>query len=197
MATKKQRVIAALSQEFNSWSDGTLDDFARTVLELPQRPEGNEPYGWLLPQTKDNSPMLVSQVGIALIKKWEGFRAQAYLDPVGVWTIGYGHTHGVKPGHTITEQQALQLLELEVQEYANAVKRLVTVPVNQNQFNALTSFAYNVGVGALSQSTLLELLNQRQYQAAADQFLRWVKGGGQTLPGLVSRRQDERKLFLS
>lgn len=197
MATKKERVIAALSREFNSWSDGTLDDFARTVLELPKRPDGHDPYGWLLPQTDDAFPMTISQMGINLIKKWEGFRARAYLDPVGVWTIGYGHTHGVQPGQTITEPQALQLLESEVQHYADAVKRLVTVALNQNQFDALTSFTYNLGVGAFSQSTLLCLLNQEQYQGAADQFLRWVHAGGHVLPGLVSRRQEERGLFLS
>ena len=110
--TKKQRVIKALSGEFSLWEDEKLDDFARELLAIPPRPEGNEPYGWLLPQNNDRAPMSISPAGINLIKKWEGFRGSAYLDPVGIWTIGYGHTKGVKPGQVISESEALNLLIL-------------------------------------------------------------------------------------
>ena len=197
MLTKKQRVIKALSGEFSLWEDEQLDDFARELLAIPPRPEGNEPYGWLLPQNNDDATMSISESGINLIKKWEGFRGSAYLDPVGIWTIGYGHTQGVKPGQVIAESDALILLKAELKTYEDAVRRLVTVPLNQNQFDALTSFTYNTGIGALSQSTLLRFLNESDYQGAADQFLRWVYGGGRVLPGLVSRRQAERRLFLA
>lgn len=196
MLTKKERAINALAREIDTWKDETIDDFIRPVLDIEPRPEDSEPFGWLLPQTNKDNPTGISDVGIDLIKKWEGFRSRAYLDPVGVWTIGYGHTKGVKRGQMITEPEALALLKEEVKTYANAVKEKVTVELNQNQFDALTSFTYNVGIGALSNSTLLKRLNKEQYTAAAEQLLRWVKGDGRTLPGLVNRRQEERELFL-
>ena len=197
MVSKKQRVIKYLAAELALWSEVKLDDFARELLVIPPRPEGNEPFGWLLPQNDDDLPMNTSEAGIYIIKKWEGFRGSAYLDPVGVWTIGYGHTKDVLPGHVMTEPEACQLLEQEVKIYENAVRSLVSSPLTQNQFDALVCFSYNVGIGALSQSTLLRYLNEGNYKAAADQFLRWVYGGGEVLPGLVSRRQQERSLFLS
>ena len=186
-----------MSGEFSLWDDEKLDDFAREVLDIPPRPPGNEPFGWLLPQNNDDVPMSISEAGIFIIKKWEGFRGSAYLDPVGIWTIGYGHTKGVAPGHVMTEPEASHLLIEELKTYENAVRRLVSVPLSQGQFDALVSFCYNTGIGALSQSTLLRYLNESDYKAAADQFLRWVYGGGRVLPGLVSRRQHERRLFLS
>ena len=197
LLTKKQRVIKALSIELSLWSDKKLDNFARELLELPPRPDGNQPYGWLLPQNDDAAPMSISDAGIYIIKQYEGFRKNAYLDPAGIWTIGYGHTQGVAPGHFMTEPEAAQLLEEEVQLYEKAIRSLVTVPLSQNQFDALVSFTYNVGIGALSQSTLLRYLNEGDYRAASDQFLRWTYAGGQILPGLVTRRQHERRLFIS
>ena len=197
MKTAKERVLEAIANHIDDYPDEKLDDFARELLELPARPQGNAPYGWLLPQNSDSGEMHISEKGLSLIKRWEGFRAKAYRDPVGIWTIGYGHIKGVRPGDYMTEPQALALLREEVKEYEEPVRRAVAVDLNQNQFDALVSFTYNVGAGAFSQSTLLGLLNQGRYKAAANQFLRWVKGGGRTLPGLVSRRQDERELFLS
>lgn len=197
MKTAKERVLEAITNHIDDYSDEKLDDFARDLLSLPVRPAGNAPYGWLLPQNSDSGQMQISEKGISLIKRWEGFVGVAYRDPVGVWTIGYGHTKGVKPGQSMSESQALHLLREEVKEYEEPVRRLVSVDLNQNQFDALTSFTYNLGAGAFSQSTLLAILNQGRYQAAADQFLRWVRAGGRVLPGLVSRRQDERELFLS
>ena len=99
--------------------------------------------------------------GQTLIKKFEGLRLTAYQDMVGVWAIGYGHTGpDVKPGLTITQQQADQLLINDLVRFNNGVNALVTVKLNQNQFDALVSFSYNLGLGSLQNSTLLRLLNQ-------------------------------------
>jgi GH24 family phage-related lysozyme (muramidase) len=134
--------------------------------------------------------------GLRLLKSFEGLRLEAYQDPVGVWTIGYGTTSGVRPGMVITEAEAEALLRRDLARFENAVADLVNVPVNDDQFSALVSFTYNVGEGALASSTLLRLLNQRDYSGAADQLLRWNRAGGAELPGLTRRRRAERALFL-
>lgn len=150
------------------------------------------------PQPSPGSTSSINQKGLDLIKKFEGLVLTAYRDPVGIWTIGYGHTGPeVGPGDVITRAQAESLLKKDLLRFENAVRSLVKVPVNSNQFSALVSFTYNVGSGALAQSTLLALLNQRNYQGAANQFPRWVNGGGSPLPGLVRRRNEERALFLT
>lgn len=134
---------------------------------------------------------------LELIKKSEGFAAKTYLCPAGVPTIGYGETLGVKMGMTITEPEASALLEKRYDEFEANVKRLLKVDVSENQLGALTSFAYNLGVGSLQKSTLLAKLNKGDYQGAADQFPKWVMANGKTLPGLVTRRNAERQLFLT
>jgi lysozyme len=179
--------------------DDKLDDLARELMGLPSRPMGDLPFvGWLMPIEPLSviEQKAISSTGIQLIKEWEGWRAKAYLCPASKWTIGYGHTRTAKRGMTITLADGERLLKEDLQTYENAVNRLVTVPLNQNQFDALVSFCYNVGRGAFSQSTLLRLLNQGNYSEAANQFSRWVNGGGKQLPGLVSRRETERTLFL-
>ncbi|XQQ05069.1 MAG: lysozyme [Leptolyngbya sp. IPPAS B-1204] len=138
----------------------------------------------------------INAKGLRLLKSFEGLRLQAYQDSVGVWTIGYGTTSGVRPGMVITEAQAEALLRRDLDRFERAVSDLVKVPLSDDQFSALVSFTYNVGEGALASSTLLRLLNQRNYQGAADQLLRWDKAGGSTLPGLTRRRKAERALFL-
>lgn len=177
--------------------DYLIDERAREALDLPPRPEGQDPYvGWMIGgTTTDVEVSKTSQQGIDLIKKWEGFRAKAYLCPAQVWTIGYGHTGNVSPGQTISKVKAEELLRLDVERFERTVNEKVKVDLNQNQFDALVSFTYNIGSSAFTKSTLLRLLNQLKYQAAAMQFHRWVRGGGQKLPGLVSRRQDEYNLF--
>ncbi|MFG8171273.1 lysozyme [Pseudomonas aeruginosa] len=140
--------------------------------------------------------MRTSQRGIDLIKSSEGLRLSAYQDSVGVWTIGYGTTAGVKPGQPITKERAEELLRDDVKRFEDQVLRLVKVPLTQGQFDALVSFTYNLGPGALEKSTLLKLLNRGDYQGAADQFPRWVNAGGKRLEGLVKRRAAERALFL-
>jgi lysozyme len=132
-----------------------------------------------------------------LIKSFEGLELEAYLCPANVWTIGYGHTKGVKKGDKITKEQAEKLLDEDLAFFRNGVKRLVKVALNKNQFGALVSFAYNLGLGSLESSTLLKMLNAKDYQGAADQFLRWNKSKGKVLTGLVRRREAERAVFLT
>ena len=139
--------------------------------------------------------MQISKAGLDLIKQFEGLYLKAYRCPAGVPTIGYGHTAGVAMGQTITQQQADDYLRRDVRQFERAVARLVTVPLTQGQFDALVSFAFNLGEGALAQSTLLRLLNAGDYAGAAAQFERWNKAGGRVLPGLVRRRAAERALF--
>jgi lysozyme len=141
--------------------------------------------------------MLTSQRGIDLIKEFEGCVLEAYDDGVGVWTIGYGHTRDVRKGDRISEQIAEDLLKLDLSEFENGVSSRVKAHLNQNQFDALVSFAFNVGLGALGESTLLRVLNEGDYQGASDQFGQWVHGGGQVMDGLVRRREAEKALFLS
>lgn len=143
----------------------------------------------------------ISSDGLRLIKSFEGLELRAYQDSVGVWTIGYGHTAAagspdVYSGQTISEAEAEAILRRDLRKFENGVRDVVDVPLNSNQFSALVSFAFNVGVGALSNSTLLRKLNNRDYQGAANEFPRWVKAGGRTLQGLVRRRDAERALFL-
>ncbi|MDA3732398.1 lysozyme [Niameybacter massiliensis] len=146
--------------------------------------------------------MNISKIGIDLIKSFEGCYLKAYKCPAGVWTIGWGTTepiNGVKPheGMSITQQQADDLLVKNLKSYENAVNKYVTyTKLNQNQYDALVSFTYNCGAGALQKSDLLKKLNKGDVLGAADEFLRWNKGGGKVLSGLVRRREAEKKLFL-
>ncbi|TBL46386.1 lysozyme [Obesumbacterium proteus] len=146
--------------------------------------------------------MRASENGINLIKQFEGCRLTAYQDSVGVWTIGYGWTQPVdgKPvgkGMTITQQKADDLLKQGVVQYEAGVHGLVTVQLNQNQYDALVDFAYNLGVNALKGSTLLKKLNAGDYSGAANEFTKWNKAGGKELAGLTRRREAEKSLFLS
>ena len=140
--------------------------------------------------------MRTSQKGIDLIKKFEGCRLEAYKCPAGIWTIGYGHTKGVKDGMIISREQAKEFLREDLKVYEKAVESCVKVPLSQNQFDALVSFCYNCGSGALKTSTLLRLLNEGKYSEAGEQFLRWNKAGGKVLVGLTRRREEEREIFL-
>ncbi|NJO39832.1 MAG: lysozyme [Cyanobacteria bacterium CRU_2_1] len=150
----------------------------------------------LNPPTPSPSGRRINAKGLRLLKSFEGLRLEAYLDPVGIWTIGYGTTSGIGPGMVITEAEAEAFLRRDLRRFEGAVIDLVTVPVTDDQFSALVSFTYNVGEGALAGSTLLRLLNRGDYQGAADQLLRWNQGDGEVLPGLTRRRRAERALFL-
>lgn len=156
---------------------------------------------------------------VELIKKYEGTGKAdpktgdllPYLDPVGIWTIGWGHAirhdgrflRGQADGLLVrslyptglTVQQATALLDSDLVETGTEVLAAVVVELNDNQFGALVSFTFNLGIGNLKQSTLLKRLNAGDYAAAADEFSKWVKAGGKTLPGLVERRKAEAELF--
>ena len=134
---------------------------------------------------------------IELIKKFEGCSLKAYKCPAGVWTIGYGHTKGVKQGQVITQVQAEVLLENDIEGFISQIKRLLKVNLTTNQMSALISFTFNVGVGNLSKSTLLKLINEKKCELAANEFNKWVYSKGKKLNGLVKRRQAEKDLFLT
>ncbi|MGY4639071.1 lysozyme [Pseudomonas sp. TE24901] len=140
--------------------------------------------------------MRTSQKGLSLIKSFEGLRLKSYQDSVGVWTIGYGATRGITAGMTITSEQAERMLVNDIGRFEPEIERLVKVPLNQAQWDALMSFTYNLGGANLGSSTLLKLLNAGNYASAAEQFQRWNKAGGQVLAGLTKRRLAERAMFL-
>ena len=147
--------------------------------------------------------MKTSQSGIDLIKQFESFRAKPYLCSAGVPTIGYGTTvypNGIKvklSDQKITQQLAETFLQHHVNAIEKDVLSLVKMPLTQNQFDALVSFAYNVGLGAFRDSTLLKLLNAGDIDNASKQFERWNKAGGKVSNGLTRRRNAEKALFLA
>ena len=145
--------------------------------------------------------MKISKKGIDLIKHYEGLRLKAYVCSAGVLTIGYGTTiypngNFVKLTDTCTKEQAETYLKNDLKRFESAVNRLVGLPINQNQFDALVCFTYNVGVGNLQSSTLLKMINLNKFEEASLQFERWNKAGGKELKGLTLRRLSEKKLFL-
>lgn len=140
--------------------------------------------------------MNISHAGIALIKKFEGFKPVTYLCPAGYQTIGYGHR--LLPGETfstITEMQATAILYKDVAIAEKAIANLVKVEITQGQHDALVDFIFNLGVTAFAKSTLLKRLNEGNYQAAADNFQRWVYSRNEMLPGLIRRRAAEWSMF--
>jgi lysozyme len=137
-------------------------------------------------------------VGLHLIESYEGFRSYPYRDLVGVWTIGFGSTKGVGPNspHVTREQAGARLLREVDAEYGAAINAL-GLPLNQNQFDALVSFVYNLGPGAVASSTRIgQALRAHAWQAAADHLLEWNRAGGRPIQGLTNRRRAERALFL-
>lgn len=140
--------------------------------------------------------MKVNEKGKDLIKSLEGCKLKAYQCSAGKWTIGYGFTRGVKEGDTITQEEADKRFEDEVQNFANEVSLRLRVPVNENQFSAMVSLVYNIGVGAFEHSTLLRFVNRMFFEEAANEFPKWNKSGGKPLAGLTRRREAERALFL-
>ena len=139
----------------------------------------------------------ITQNGIDLIKRFEGFSAIVYMCPAGYPTIGYGHV--VKShedfSNGITEGQAEELLRQDAQIAERAVLRLINVPLTDGQFDALVSFTYNLGGGALQRSTLRRKINREEHAEVPEQFMRWVWAGGRKLKGLVRRRVAESELY--
>jgi lysozyme len=139
----------------------------------------------------------INATGLVLVKQFEGCELVAYLCPANVWTIGFGSTgKHVKPGMRITEDEAEKLLRNDLARFEAGVADLCKVATD-NQFSALVSFAFNVGLDALRTSTLRRLHNEGKYEEAAAQFARWNKGSGRVLPGLVKRRASEAQLYRS
>ena len=139
--------------------------------------------------------MNISQEGLSLIKKFEGCELEAYKCAAGVWTIGYGSTKGVKEGDTISQEDADKLLTHEMEEYEGYINDLVEVNLEQNQFDALVSWVFNLGPANLKASTLLKVLNATDYEGVPAQIKRWNKAGGKVLQGLIRRREAESLLF--
>ena len=133
-------------------------------------------------------------VGMAL---HEGFRDKAYDDGVGVQTIGFGTTAGVKPGDRITVERALIRLMEDTNRKEQELKKCIgDVPMHQYEWDAVVSWAYNVGTGAACKSTLVKKLQAQDYSGACAELLRWTKAGGKELPGLVKRRKDEYRMCM-
>jgi len=143
----------------------------------------------------------ISQHGLEKLKQWEGLRTNAYQDTGGVWTIGYGHTAAAgtpapHQGMVITASEAEDILLKDLTQYEAAVENNVKVKLNDNQFAALVSFAFNVGINAFKNSTLLKKLNQGNFDAVPTELMKWTKAGGKKLQGLVNRRRAEGYLWM-
>lgn len=139
--------------------------------------------------------MKTSSIALERLKRFEGFSHKAYPDTGGVWTIGYGYTRGVKPGMFVTKERALELFLKNVAVFEECINNAVLVELTQNQFDALVSLTYNIGVQAFKTSTLLKILNTGDYKSVPAQIKRWNKDNGKVIAGLVSRRAEEAKLF--
>lgn len=154
------------------------------------------------PDCQAPQQMVVNGAGKALIKVNEGLRLKAYRCSAGVCTIGYGSTRGldcqpVQSGDEITEGEAEALFNRDILVFSSGVRKLCKVDLNQNQFSALVSLAYNIGLGNFRASTLLRKLNRSDYDGCSSEFWKWRRANGKILAGLVARREKERKLFIS
>lgn len=168
--------------------------------------------------------MNVSKKALEMLKHHEGVRTKPYRDVVALWTVGVGHLmypeqvnlpnrRNAKPGYTgqtredfaikfedfreFSMEEVDDILKRDLGRFERGVTRLITAPISQNQFDALVSFSFNLGLGTLQRSTLRQKVNRMDYEGAADEFLKYVMAGGKVFRGLVNRRNDERNLFLS
>lgn len=158
--------------------------------------------GFVLPSSAVSGQWNISENGYSLIRELEGFRADAYLDTGGVWTIAFGtikfpNGTRVRKGDTCTRGQAEVWLKNDTAWVDACLDRTIKTKISQNQFDALASFVYNIGESAFAKSTMLTLINQNSFTSAADQFDRWVFDNGKRVQGLVNRRTKEKSLFLS
>jgi lysozyme len=200
------RLLVRQAEEAKAKEEADLAAAEAEAISLvrghPEAPDPSSPITRMAPtypENEDRGTFLgdTSQAGIDLIKHFEGFRSKPYKCPAGVWTIGYGTTNAINSGTLpITEAEAENMLKSDLDRFERSVLKLVTVPVSQNEFDALVSFTYNLGEGNLKKSTLLRRLNSDDKASAAEEFLKWNKAGGKVLNGLVKRREAERKMFL-
>lgn len=209
--------VLALQKNLNSLGyhlreDGVFGQGTKTAVESFQKSVGlkvdgivGERTSEILNKKLNPSKMQISSSGMEFIKSFEGYFENSYDDGVGVWTIGWGSIRDingepVKKGLKIDKTTATKLFKRDLGLFEDAVNRLVTVPLNQNQYDALVSFTYNVGVGALTGSTLLKKLNVGDYVGASEAFLSWnkarVNGKLVEIKGLTRRRLAEKALFL-
>lgn len=177
------------------YGPGTIGGMLSAISEL-ERLTGK------LPEPVPPTVQTTSAAGRKAITDREGNVLTAYQDSVGIWTIGVGHTSAaglpkVGKGLKITAAESDEILSRDLKTFEAGVRAAVKVPLNQNEFDALVSLAFNIGVGAFSKSTLVKKLNAGDRAGAADQFFVWNKAGGKALKGLTTRRQAERKQFLS
>lgn len=147
--------------------------------------------------------MKLNQNGYNLIKQFEGCKLTAYQDSIGVWTIGYGSTYyedmqKVKKGDKVSQERANEIFEFVASRFARNVDDIITSKPTQNQFNAVVSLVYNIGLGNFQKSTLLKKLNKNPNdKTIKDEFLKWVNAGGRKLQGLVNRRKKEAEIYYS
>jgi len=139
--------------------------------------------------------MEISQEGISLIKKFEGCKLESYQCAAGVWTIGYGSTQGVSNGMVITHERAESLLMEDIEVYEEEVNKAVQVDIDQCMFDALVSWTFNLGGANLNSSTMLKVLNSKDFDNVPEQIKRWNKAGGKVNEGLIRRREAEALLF--
>lgn len=138
----------------------------------------------------------VSAASLVAIATYEGYRGNAYQDSVGVPTIGFGETAGVKMGDKTTPERALVQLLASTEKHADAIRQCIKVPLYQHEFDAYVSLSYQIGAGAFCRSTLIKKLNKGDYTGACNELDKWVYAGGKKLPGIVKRRQKEKEMCL-
>ena len=138
--------------------------------------------------------IVVSAAALVGIATREGYREKAYKDAVGVVTVGYGETAGVRMGDRTTPERALVTLLSSANRHADAIRQCIRVPLYQHEFDAYVSLAYNIGSGAFCGSTLVKKLNAKDYAGACEEIKRWNRAGGKVLPGLTKRREKEYRL---
>ena len=141
------------------------------------------------------SDMIASNRCVELIKRFEGYRFKAYQCPAGVWTIGYGHTKGVKKGDYLTHTDAEKLLKEDITAVESEIKNIIKVPLSANQWDAIVSFVFNVGIEAFKRSTLLVKLNEGDLKSCGKEIKKWIYCKGVVSKGLQKRRDAEAKLF--
>lgn len=202
----KEARVNRLDWRYRYWRDSRKPSARRTFMIRYLRVRLRQAKAKLA-KARAKNPTTISEKGVRFIASFEGFPngGKPYNDPVGYCTVGYGHliayrrcTQGdLKTWGQLTRGQAERLLRDDLQVYVDGVKRAVKVPLTQPRLDALVSFSYNVGLGALSSSTLLRRLNAKDYNAVPAELAKWTKGGGVDLPGLVRRRKAEGELWRS
>jgi lysozyme len=176
-------------------NDGAEPEAVEAAAEAGPAPQTSPPASNSQGGADANANLRINDAGLQIIKDSEGLRLEAY-NLGGQWLIGYGHAATARAGMKITEAQAEALLRQDVKDAEDGVRKAVTVPVNRNQFSAMVSLAYNLGVGGFGHSTVLAAVNKGDYNGAADAFLNHNKAGGKVLENLTKRREKERALFL-